>query len=56
MKERKAPVLTFGEVGEIKKAIEADHPHAEKIELIAAAWETGYKAALDDLAKEGATK
>ena len=56
MKEKKAPVLTFGEVGAIKEAIEAEHPNAEKIELIAAAWEIGYKAALADLEKERATK
>lgn len=53
---KKTPELTFGEAIAIKGAIEAEHPNAEKIELVAAAWEIGYKAALADLEKERATK
>lgn len=37
--------LTFGEVVELLKKIEAEHPNAEKVELVAAAYEEGYKAA-----------
>lgn len=36
--------LTFGEVAELLKKFEAEHPGAEKTELIAYAYEAGYKA------------
>jgi len=37
--------LTFGEVVEILKKIEAENPNPEKVEIIAAAYRAGYEAA-----------
>lgn len=36
--------LTFGEVAQLFKKLEEEHPGAEKIKLIAYAYEAGYKA------------
>lgn len=60
MESKKVATLTFGDVARIKEAIEREYPNGGKMEIIAAAWEIGYRAALDDLekerAKEGAAK
>lgn len=57
MKTRKtAADLTVRDIMLIRECIERQFPNAEKLELIAAAWEIGYKAALDDLEKEKAAQ
>lgn len=43
------PDLTLLDVTHIKNDIIASNPHAEVTEIVAAAWEKGYTAAIHDL-------